>query len=427
MQVYILAGEKYAKENDCFQYDPIGMIDDAASILWNPKYNDVGECEIYIPCTSEYLSKLRKGNYVYRFDDEMFCKIESLEIDESQEDGDYIVATAKDICNILAGRIVRWQIAFSGTLGNFLQKVLNDNVINPAQSHRAIPNFVFDTSNLAEFSESVEISAFTDDLLQLILATCKTHQIGFRISLNMETRKLVARFYRGKNKASVTGEEYVEFSPEFSNILTSHYKEDESNYKNVVYVGYKSANKDDDTVYLYSYPDNEYDISGEARLEMYVDGTGMSREISYDELVQMFGTVRKESQEITQDSKTVISATYYATVDGSNTAVATSLQDKAEAGAEPTEEKITVTDFTYIKLIRRLAQDALAERVATQSFEGDVDTIDTYQYKVDYEIGDIVKVINKHGIEAEARITEVMESEDAESGYSIEPKFEYIN
>lgn len=415
MQVYILAGEKYAEENDCFQYDTIGMIDDSDSILWNPKYNDVGECEIYIPCTSEYLSKLRKGNYVYRFDDEMFCKIESLEIDENQEDGDYIVATAKDICNILAGRIVRWQIAFSGTLGNFLQKVLIDNVINPAQSHRAIPNFVFDTSNLAEFSESVEISAFTDDLLQLILATCKTHQIGFRVSFNMETRNLVLRIYRGKNRASATSDEYIEFSPEFSNILTSHYKEDESNYKNVVYVGYKSANKDDDTVYLYSYPDNEYDITGEARREMYVDGTGTSRDITYDELVQMFGFVER------------IESTYYVTINRETIAVATSSQDKAEAGAEPTEEKVTVTDFTYFKLIRRLAQDALAERVATQSFEGDVDTIDTYQYKVDYAIGDIVKVINKHGIEAEARITEVMESEDAESGYSIEPKFEYIN
>lgn len=429
MQVYILAGDKYAKEYGILPYDIIGMIDAAESVLWNPKYNDIGESEIYIPCNEEYLPLLRKGNYLYRFDDDMFCKIESTGIETSVENGDYIISTAKDICKILAGRIVRWNIAFSGTLGDFIQKVLNDNVINPEQSHRAISHFTLYTRNLAEFNERVEISAFTDDLLQLILATCKTYSIGFRVSYDMETRKLVFRLYRGKNKASIMGDEYVEFSPQFANIISSHYKEDEGNYKNVVYVGYRSANQSDETVYLYSYPDDEYGITGEARREMYVDGTGTSRDITLDELGQMYGSVSKESETISQENpkKEVISSVYYATISGQKTAVATSLQDKAEAGAEPADEKITVTDFTYIRLIRRLAQDALAERVMTQSFEGDVDTVDTYQYKVDYNLGDIVKVINEYGIEAEARITEVMESDDADNGFSVEPKFEYLN
>lgn len=395
MQVYILDPD----------YNKLGVIDEAESILWNPKYNDVGECEIYIPCTEEYVSLLRRGNYIYRFDDDMFCKIEDFEIKTDVENGDYIVATATDICNILAGRIVRWQIVFSGTFGEFIQKVLNDNVINPPdQSHRAIPHFTFDNSNLAEFSEKVEISAFTDDLLQLILTACKTYSIGFRVSFNMETRKLVFRLYRGKNKASPMGEEYIEFSPRFANILSSHYKEEEGNYKNVVYVGYKRANKDDETIYLLSYPDNEYDIKGEARREMYVDGTGTSREITYDELKQMFPNVSKSGSQYTSEGTVV------ATSEGTGD-----------------DEKITVTDFTYMKLIRRLAQDALGERVMTQSFEGDVDTVDSYSYKVDYNLGDIVKVINEYGIEAEARITQIMESDDAENGFSVEPKFEYLN
>lgn len=396
MQVYILDPD----------YNTLGMIDAAESVLWNPKYNDIGECEIYIPCNMEYLSMLRRGNYIYRFDDEMFCKIESVEIETSVENGDYIIATAKDICNILAGRIVRWKIAFSGTLGNFVQKVLNDNVINPAQSHRAISHFEFDASNLAEFSENVEISVFTDDLLQLILATCKTYSIGFRISFNMETRKLVFRLYRGKNKASITGEEYVEFSPQYANILSTHYKEDEGNYKNVVYVGYKSIDKDDDTIYLYSFPSNEYDIKGESRREMYVDGTGTSREMTLAEFVQMFPNATKSG-----DGK-------YYMVGG--LAVATS-----EGVGE--DEKFTLTDNAFYRLLGILAKEALSERGMTQSFEGDVDTIDTYEYKVDYNLGDIVKVINEYGIEAEARITEVMESDDADNGFSVEPKFEYLN
>lgn len=407
MQVYILDPE----------YNPLGMIDESESVLWNPKYNDVGECEIYIPCTEEYLSMLRRGNYIYRFDDDMFCKIESIEIETAVENGDYIIANAKDICNILAGRIVRWSIAFSGTLGNFIKKVLNDNVINPAQSHRAISHFVFDESNLSQFDEKVEISAFTDDLLQLILATCKTHNIGFRVSFNMEIGKLVARLYRGKNKASITGEEYVEFSPSFSNILSSKYKEDESNYKNVVYIGYKSANQDDDTVYLLSYPDNENDIKGEERREIYVDGTGTSRDITYDELAQMFPSVKRNPESMGSET----SGYYYIDTDQKIATFEVTTTDGVKT------EKITVTDYTYLLLIRAVAENTLADRVKVQSFEGDVDTVDTYEYKVDYNLGDIVKVINEYGIGAEARITEVMESDDAENGYSIEPKFEYLN
>lgn len=418
MQLYILDSN----------YDILGMIDAAESVLWAKRYNDAGECEIYIPCTTEYLSLLRRGNYVYRYDDDMFCKIARVEIETEVENGDYIIATAPDIFNILAGRVVRWKVAFSGTVGEFIKKVLTDNAITPlsGQTHRKIPKLVFDDSNIAEFSEKIEASAFTDDLSQLIMTTCKTYNIGFRLSYDMEEDQLVFRLYRGKNKASTTGGEYVEFSPEFANIISSKYSEDESEYKNVVYVGYKSANKDDETVYLYSYPSDEYGITGEARREVYVDGSSISRDITYDELVQMFGTVRKTTTTVTQDNKSVYSSVYYAIVNGAENEVATSLQDVPESGNE-TEEKITVTDFTYFLMIRALAANTLSERVKTQSFEGDVDHTDTYAYKTDYDLGDVVKVKNEYGIEAEAQIIEVMESDDAESGKSIEPKFQYLN
>lgn len=395
MQLYILDSEYYN----------LGVIDEAESVLWNKKYNDVGECEIYIPCNTEYLNLLRRGNYVYRFDDDMFCKIESLKLETNIEDGNYIIATAKDICTILAGRIVRWQIVFSGTLGHFIQKILTDNVINPTQSQRAIPNFEFDASNINEFSEKIETSTFTDDLLQLLLTTCKTNNIGFRISFNIETRKLTFRLYRGKNKASITGEEYIEFSPEYANILNSNYIEDDSSYKNVVYVGYKGEG--DSTALLSLFKGSE-EPSGEARREIYVDGTSTSREITSEQLQQMFSSVSKSGN------------SFYATINGEQILVATS-----EGSGE--EEKITVTDYTYLLLIRVIGENALAEQISTQSFEGDVDTLDSYEYKVDYDLGDIVKVKNEYGIEAEAQITEIMESDDADNGYTIEPKFEYLN
>ena len=386
-------------------YQIIGLVDESESVLWNKKYNDIGECEIYIPCQETYLALLEIGNYVYRYDDDMFCKIQSVEIQTNVEQGDYIVATATDICSILAGRIVRWQIVYSGTVAGFIQKAITDSVINPEQAQRKIPNFEFDSSNFSELTETINVSAFTEDLLQLVLTTCKTYNYGFRLSYNIDSQKLVFRLYKGKNKATPESEQYVEFSPTFSNILSSNYKEDIGNYKNVVYVGYKNTAEETHLLSLYN-GDNE--PQGEERRELYVDGTGTSRSITFEELQQLFPSVTKSE------------TTYYITEDGEQVAVATS-------EGEGEDERITVTDYTYLLLIRAVGQNALAERTRTQEFSGDVDTLDSYEYKVDYDNGDFVKVKNEYGIEAIAQITEILEAEDNENGYTVEPKFEYYN
>lgn len=396
------------------KYEIVGVIDATESTLWNKKYNDAGYCEIYVPCDVATLELLQKGNYIYRYDDDMFCRIETREITTNAEQGDYIIATATDVSKtLLSGRIVRWQIVYSGTVGGFVKKLLTDNVTNPAQAVRRVSNFVIDDSNFADFSEHIEASAVTDDLFNIIQTTCKTDGIGFRVSYDIEQRKFVFRLYRGKNKASATGDEYVEFSPQFANIISSSYKDDDTNRKNVVYVGYKNAADEFNLLSLFQ---GDTEPQGEERREIYVDGTGTSRDITYEELKQMFPTVAKTSKTVDE----TVTSTYYITVDGVQTDVATS-------EGEGEEEQITITDYTYLLLIRRLGNDTLAQYTTMQEISGDVDTIDTYVYKTDYDLGDTVKVINEYGIEAAARIVEIMESNDNDNGYVVEPIFEFIN
>lgn len=408
MQIYIL------NQN----YERIGELSEQEDIVFNKRYNDVGYCALKVACDAEMLGLLRAGNYIYRYDDDMICRIETATIDTDVEQGDYLTVDAVDMNNILAGRIVRWDVTYSGTVAGFIKRLIDENVINPAQEQRKIPNFVFDDSNFADLTETINVAkdTATKDLLQLIITTCKTYNYGFRVSLDIETRNLVFRVYRGKNKATTDSDEYVEFSPNYANIISSQYKEDESNYKNVVYVGYKSANKDDENIYLLSLFDGENEPQGEARREVYIDATNTSREIKVEELRLLYGTVSKEG------------STYYATIDGVKTAVAT-FEITTTDGVST--EKITVTDYTYLLLIRIIGFNALAERVKTQEFNGEVDTVDTYKYKpkegeLGYELGDIVYVENDYGIGAPARITEITESENSDNPYAIEPTYEFI-
>lgn len=419
MQLYILDSN----------YELLGEINEQEDIVFNKRFNDVGYCALKTACDADMLALLKRGNYIYRYDDDFFCKIETSEIDTHIEQGDYLTVTAADMNGILAGRIVRWDIVYSGTVAGFIQHLLDDNVINPAQPQRKIDNFEFDTSNFDEFTETINVAkdTATQDLLQLIMTTCKTYNYGFRVSFDIQRGKLVFRLIRGKNKATKASAEYVEFSPNFANIISSHYKEDESNFKNIVYVGYKTASGETALLSMYS---GDAEPQGEERREVYIDGTNTSRDITLDELSLLFGTVesgdmwRTAYTSTDADGKVTTGYNYYT---GESQLVAVSVvTTKEENGEQITEEKITATDYTYLLLIRIIGYNTLAERVRTQEFNGEVDTVNTYEYKTDFDLGDIVNVINEYGITAQAQITEVTESENAEQPYTVEPKFEYI-
>lgn len=79
----------------------------------------------------------------------------------------------------------------------------------------------------------------------------------------------------------------------------------------------------------------------------------------------------------------------------------------------------------YYEALINEGKDKLAETAATTSFEGEVDSQNSYRYKTDYQLGDLVSIENKYGISATARIVEVIETWDNE-GYTVEPKFEYV-
>lgn len=390
MQLYIL--------NE--QYDVIGMIDSYESVLWLKKYNGIGECEIYVICDADMLSLLLKNHYVYRFDDDMFCKIEDRRITTSAERGDHIIATATDLLNILSSRIIKKRITYSGTVVGFIERAVTENVLND----RAIPNLRIDKNNFAELTATMEADMFGDNLLDAILTACKSSNYGVKITFDINAKEYILRIYQGKNKASSQSAEYVEFSPQFENIISSDYRESDSNYKNVAWVSYLELDEKERTYEVFEGTRPQ----GELRKEIFVDGTNTKRERTLEELQEMFPDVSE------------VGADYIAKMNGASTTVARAITVEEDT-------KIILTDVVFFGLLRKLGTDALLQHQKTQGYSGAVDTLVSYRYKADYDVGDVVKVKNEYGIEAEAQITEVMESDDNDNGYAVEPHFEYFN
>lgn len=83
----------------------------------------------------------------------------------------------------------------------------------------------------------------------------------------------------------------------------------------------------------------------------------------------------------------------------------------------------TLSNAEYNKLLATKGQEKLAETIVQEKFSGTIEPGINYAYGIDYDLGDIVKMINEYGMSANARITEVIESWD-ESGYTCIPTFD---
>lgn len=78
----------------------------------------------------------------------------------------------------------------------------------------------------------------------------------------------------------------------------------------------------------------------------------------------------------------------------------------------------------YYNALENEGKSKLTELTAKSTFDADVDT-NFFKYKTDYDLGDVVTIQNRYGVAMNARIVEIIETWDKE-GYTIEPKFEYI-
>jgi len=81
-----------------------------------------------------------------------------------------------------------------------------------------------------------------------------------------------------------------------------------------------------------------------------------------------------------------------------------------------------VSDSDYKTLLEEAGKEKLSEHQLVESYEGEIESGQNYTLGVDYNLGDIVEVVNEYGMEASTRIIEIIENED-ETGNRIVPTF----
>lgn len=349
MLIYVI-NEKMEKEK---------AIDVTKSVIWNNRYYEPGEFEIYMQATQEAVESFKLGRMIIRAENEENAMIiESIQIQTNFEEGDYITIKGRCLKSILYRRIIWDQTNLNGNLERCIDRLLQDNVINPTDNNRIIEGF----ENANEYITGIKVNCqYTgDNLGETIEAMCKSYNLGWDILLNLEEKKMHFLLYNGTDRSyKQETEPWVIFSDDYENVVTTDYLVDKSTFLNVV----KVAGEGEGIERKYKAV-GEPTATGLSRFEGYVDARDLS------------------------------------TNDGE------------------------IASEEYDTQLEERGQQNLAENTLQQEFAGEV-TDFTNVYGTDYNLGDIVEVQNKYGIEVTARITEVIESEDESGCYTI-PTFAFV-
>lgn len=336
------------------KFDVIGVIDNAASIIWATKYADMGDFEIYANATNDNITLLQPGHYVKRWDDDMVGIIKKVNLTTNIEDGNYITVSGPDLKDVLRRRIIWSQTILSGTIADCITKLLDENILNPSNPMRKISNFKI-TINTLPTDMTINKQITGDNLLDAIIELCNIVGYGFKVMLN-EDKQIEFVLYEGVNYSdSQDVNPRVIFSPEFDNLVDTEYEFDSTKFANVALVAGEGEGTERKTKSI-------GDGVGLDRYELYVDARNLST----------------NSGEI--------------------------------------------TDEEYNDQLQQKGFEELVKCHITEEFGGEVIHNLTYEYKKDYQLGDIVTVENEYGLRSNVRIIEIIENED-QAGYKILPTF----
>ena len=428
IDVYVLDGN----------FKQVGIIDTYKSLIWANRYNEPGDCELYVDATPDSISMLAMGRYLQRKDDSMLCKIRKIEINTSAIEGNYLIVTGYDVKSFLDQRIMWGMANCDGNLETFIRRIVTTSSISPTIADRKFKiqngNQMLYLGSLAGFKESLSEQVSYKNLGEKIREYCQTYNWGYRIYLDEE--KLYFELYKGEDKSGL-----VIFSDHFENLSTTDYTDDQTDIANVALV----AGSGEDVARL---TDVYGSASGIERFEIFCDARDIAQVITWEELTNLYPTTAQggngsiafsgsnyvyklaslDVQIVDANQKAWLQANYTGTVvtiDG-NEFFRTENVIVADLESEtPVEtDACTLRRIVYnVYLLNRGAEN-IAEHGRVVTFNGSVIPDTTFVYKTDYNLGDIVTVENQFGITVNARIIEIVEVLD-DNGYNIEPKFEY--
>ena len=371
-------------------FNIVAICDDYESLIWNDRYNEPGDFELYFPMESRLLDIYKPDYYLVSADSEYTMIIEDLKVTTDLEGGDHFIVTGRDLVSILCRRIVWKMTTVSGNFVNAIDKILKQNVYDPipknSKAKRKIEEFYWDKDSTDAVIKQLTIdeTQFTGDVVyDVIKDLCDQFDVGFSLKRNPVTGKFVFSLYQGIDRSYRQNKnKYVVFSPEFDNLISTDYTENKSKYCNVTLVAGEGEGPDRVTLEV-----GDTTSSGLNRRELFTDARDLSSVIEDED----------EEEEVDPENP---------------------------QGGEQEEEK-HMSPKEYKNLLKNRGLEKLKEVEIEKTFDGQVDATQIYRYGRDFSMGDICELVNQYGKETRVKVVEYIHSEST-SGIEEYPTFKVV-
>ena len=354
-------------------FEVIGILDTAQSVIWHSVYYGVGDFQIYIRLT-DAIQIIGEAHYITRSDNTEVGVIESILIADDIESGKMITIKGRFAKSLLDRRIIYTLSGTSnkatilrGKVETEVRRLVNENAIASRSLGVLELGAVAGISKIIvdENGAAAEKQVSYDNLLDYTEAVLKEYGIASTVKLS--NNKLQYTVYEGTDRSAdnADGNQPIVFSKEFDNLLSSEYVHDSTLEKNVALIGGEGEGIDRFCVLLGAQ-------SGLRRKEVFVDASSIAKKY-------------KDENEV---------------------------------------EK-TYTDAEYTAMLKAHGHQVTSAMTVSEDFNGAIDiTNGNWKYGEEVFLGDIVTVQdNDIGVFKNVRLAEVTEYQD-EDGYSVEAVYQ---
>lgn len=346
------------------EFEVLGIIDNYECLVWERNYYKTGTFSMEIIPNFEQFNLLKKGNILLKNDNTKEAMyIDHRELKENDEGVEALLISGYSLAKWLDRRITLYKELEKGNAETVIRNYINRHCINPSDSNRKINNLA--QSNNKELGNSIDYSSHYKNLLEEVENIATTSELGYKIDLDLHNKKYTFDVYKGLDRTVNQGiNSKAIFSTEFENITNQNYISSDADFKNMVLVAGAGEDANRKTLSIGE------DKAGLERYELFVD----ARDIS-----------DKESK---------------------------------QQGDETIEVEIPIEQ--YNKLLETRGLEKLSEHTKIETFDCTLNNVNSLKYKVDFDLGDKVSIINKKwGLTLHERITQIVETYDIE-GLKIE-------
>lgn len=251
----------------------IDIVSTYQSVIWNVQYFGQNDFQLVVNGSDENVELLKVGRYLAREEDRYYnnwlhpMAIQNTQLDFDPEKGWILTVSGKGLKNELFRRRIIWgQTSLTGLAELAIRQVVNDNVINPANTDRKINRLYM--SAVQGFTETIDVQLMGENLADWLEEICTTYGYGWDVNYQ-DNGWYVFKLNKGYDRSGAGGYNPVIFSPELDNLISASYKYNMAKYTNAALIGGEGEGSSQRTATIGT-------ASGWDRFETFVDGSSVS-------------------------------------------------------------------------------------------------------------------------------------------------------